>query len=89
MSSQPSPPEPIVVPANANLAAAETLLPQLQAAAIAGHVTVDASQVTAVGQAMLQLLLAAAQSSAGLRITAASEAFRERIEQLGLKELAA
>ncbi|URD61926.1 STAS domain-containing protein [Sphingomonas sp. KRR8] len=89
MSSPLSPLEPLVLPANGNLAAAEALLPQVQAAAASGIVSIDAGEVSTIGQAMLQLLLAAARSRAGLHITAASDAFRERIEQLGLKELAA
>jgi len=89
MSSPPFPPEPIVLPANATLAAAEALLPDMQAAAAEGQVVVDASEVAALGQAMVQLLLAAARSAGGLTIAACSDAYRERIEQLGLTELAA
>lgn len=89
MSSPPSPPDVIVLPANATLAVAEELLPAFRAAAAAGPISVDASQTSALGQAMLQLLLAAARHPAGFELLAPSEAVRDRLAQLGLTELAA
>jgi anti-anti-sigma regulatory factor len=97
MTSTPSLPDPagagqpIVLPANGTTVAAEDLQARFVHAADAhADMTIDASQVENVGQAMLQLLVAArahAQAE-GLHfaINAPSEAFLARVAACRLGE---
>lgn len=62
----------ILLPERCDRAAAEALVGDFVAALGAGPITVDASKVTHVGQAMLQLLLSARRSAEGLTITSSS-----------------
>ena len=55
----------ITRPARCDRAAAEAQLPEFQSAQGAGVLHIDASQTTQVGQAMLQLLVAARRGSDG------------------------
>jgi len=87
MTSPPSPPELIVLPAHCGLDAAVSLHPRLVEAAAHAPIRIDGSQVESVGQAMLQVLLAAKRSKFGCEITAASTALTERLGGLVLKEL--
>lgn len=91
MNSMPSPPDPvleegpIVLPANGTTVAAEELQVRLVLAADRlPEISIDASQVENVGQAVLQLLVAArAEADArGLdfEITNPSEAFLARVQ---------
>lgn len=94
MPSQPDPSEPVAVlklPANAVTASAASLRAEL-VTLLDGPTPaeIDASEVENVGQAVLQLLVAAqAEACAGgqpLAITNPSTAFRERVEQCRLSE---
>lgn len=83
--------EPIMLPAHATTVSAEELKVRLVLAAdLEGAVTVDASEVESVGQAALQLLLAArseAQASGRtFAIVDPSAVFTARITALGLAE---
>ncbi|MBU6266008.1 MAG: STAS domain-containing protein [Sphingomonadales bacterium] len=55
----------ITLPARCDRAAAEALLPEFQSAQGSGVLHIDASQTTQIGQAMLQLLVAARRGSDG------------------------
>lgn len=90
MNSTPSLPEPIRLPASGTLAAAEELQPLLVLAADRGDALhLDAAAVENVGQAMLQLLVAARRDAeaAGRAFTIAepSTAFRERVSACRLE----
>jgi anti-anti-sigma regulatory factor len=56
---------PIVLPARCDRAAAEAILPEMLAGLGTAPLQIDASGVTQVGQAMLQLLLSARRTGAG------------------------
>ena len=92
--NQPDPCEPLPVlklPANATTASAESLHAQLMALLEGpGCASIDASEVVNIGQAALQLVVAAqAQARAAgqpLAITNPSAAFSERIAQCRLTE---
>lgn len=84
-------PSPLKLPANATTASAESLRAQLIALLEgAGPFAIDASEVENVGQAVLQLIVAAqAEARAAgqlLEITNPSPAFCERVEQCQLSE---
>jgi hypothetical protein len=49
----------ITLPARCDRAATEALLPEFQAALGAGALSINASETTQIGQAMLQLLISA------------------------------
>lgn len=76
----------ITLPGRCDRAAAEALLPDFQAALGAGALTIDASQTTHIGQAMLQLLVSARQSGEGAVIEP-SPALRETAELVGLADV--
>jgi len=59
----------ITLPARCDRAAAEALLPEFQSAQGAGLIQIDASQTSQIGQAMLQLLVAARRCGDGALIT--------------------
>lgn len=96
MNSMPNPPEPnkptcVALPANGTTATAEELRVQL-VLALDGQAPaqIDASEVENVGQAVLQLLVAAQAEarSAGrpLNFANPSAAFRDRVERCRLAE---
>lgn len=64
---------PFTLPQRCDRAAAEALLPELQAGLGAGVLHIDGSAVRQVGQAMLQVLVSARRSGEGARITASPE----------------
>lgn len=55
----------ITLPARCDRAAAEALLPELRAAIGSGPIAIDGRAVSQVGEAVLQLLLAARRSGDG------------------------
>jgi anti-anti-sigma regulatory factor len=59
----------IQLPARCDRAAAQALLPELQAALGSGPLQIDASATEQVGQAMLQVLLSARRTGEGAQIT--------------------
>jgi len=59
---------PIKLPPRCDRAAAQALLPEFVAAGSSGRITVDASEVTQIGQAALQLLVSARRSPRGATI---------------------
>ena len=73
----------ITLPSRCDRAAAEALLPELQAALGAGAFAIDGSAVSQVGQAMLQLLVSARFSGVGVTITPSSD-LREAASLVGL-----
>jgi anti-anti-sigma regulatory factor len=69
----------IQLPARCDRAAAEALLPEMQAALGSGMLQIDASATEQIGQAMLQLLVSAKRTGEGANIipsTALIEASR-------------
>lgn len=69
----------IALPARADRVAAETALAELRTGIAAGDVTIDGSDVTQLGQAMLQVLIAGRRQAvlAGHELTiVASDAMR-------------
>lgn len=58
----------ITLPARCDRAAAERLLPEMIVASRLGKVEINASEVSQVGQAVLQLLLSARRSGDGAQI---------------------
>ena len=75
----------IILPARCDRAAAEELLPEFVAALGSGPFNIDASQTTQIGQAMLQILVAARGSADGAAITA-SQALRDTARLTGLSQ---
>lgn len=73
----------ITLPARCDRATAETLLPEFHAALGCGEITIDATQTIHVGQAMLQVLVSARQSTEGVTIQP-SDALRATATALGL-----
>jgi hypothetical protein len=59
---------PVILPATCTRSAAEAVLPELVAAIGHGPLAIDASAVTQVGQAMLQLLVSARRTGEGATI---------------------
>lgn len=96
MNSPLSPPDPaedrsLRLPVNGNTVAAEDLKVRLVLAAdLDEEMRIDASQVESVGQAVLQLLVAARaeaeRKSLNFEITNPSPAFVERVAGCGLAE---
>jgi anti-anti-sigma regulatory factor len=74
----------ITLPRCCDRAAARALLPDIRDAVSPQPLTIDASEVERIGQAMLQVLVAAARSESGIAIAAASRAFAEALELTGL-----
>ena len=80
-----SPPLPIRLPAHCGTAAAPAVHRALLDVIAAGHPPViDAGEVETLGQAMLQLLLAARAAAPATTIDPASPAFVERVHALRL-----
>jgi anti-anti-sigma regulatory factor len=59
----------IHLPARCDRAAAEALLPEMQAALTGGALQIDASEAEQIGQAVLQLLVSARRTGSGAQIT--------------------
>ena len=76
---------PISLPARCDRATVESLLPEFVAAMGASALRVDASQVTHVGQSLLQLLVSARLSIENLTIDA-SPALRDAAKLTGLTD---
>ena len=74
----------ITLPQDCDRAAAAAILPELVAASGAVPLEIDGTAVRRVGQAMLQVLLAARRSGAGAMITP-SEPLRETAQLTGLE----
>ena len=75
----------IILPSRCDRAASEALLPEFLAALGGGPIKLDASQTTQIGQAMLQILVAARGSADGAAITA-SQALRDTAQLAGLSQ---
>lgn len=73
----------ITLPERCDRAAAISLLPEFIAATGDQPIAVDASAVSQIGQAMVQLLLSARKTAGGASITA-SPALRETAALMGL-----
>ncbi len=73
----------ISLPPRCDRAAAQAVLPQLIAAQGEGEVIIDASACTRIGQAMLQLLIAARRTGDGAAILG-SEHLHETARSIGL-----
>jgi len=73
----------ITLPDRCDRAAAEALLPELVAAMAAAPTRIDATAVSHVGQAMMQLLVSARRSGSGA-IILPSVAIMEAAERTGL-----
>lgn len=71
------------LPEDCDRAAAVAILPDMVAASGAMPLEIDGTAVRRVGQAMLQVLLAARRSGAGVIITP-SDPFRETAQMAGL-----
>jgi anti-anti-sigma regulatory factor len=74
----------IALPRTCDRAAARALLPDIRDAVGPQPAVVDASAVERIGQAMLQLLVAAARSESGITLAAPSTAFAEAATLAGL-----
>jgi anti-anti-sigma regulatory factor len=74
----------LTLPIRCDRAAAEALLPEFQAAQGSGPLRIDASQTTQIGQAMLQLLVAARRGADRVQIIA-SPTLREAARLTGLE----
>lgn len=72
------------LPPNCDRAAARALLPDIRDGLGPHPLTIDASAVERIGQAMLQVLVAAARTESGIIIAAPSTAFAEVLELTGL-----
>ena len=89
-SAELRPDAPIALPAQCGTAAAEGLRGALLRAAQSGPIRIDASQVSNLGQAVLQLLLAARRtaetSGMAFDIAAPSSAFSDTLARCQLAE---
>ncbi len=74
------------LPAIGDRSAARALYLDLRDAVGPQPLAIDASKVERLGQAMLQLLVSASQSEAGIAIEAPSEAFLDTIRLAGLEQ---
>lgn len=77
----------LALPRNCDRAAARALLPDIQDAIGPQPLVIDASAVERIGQAMLQVLVAAARSDSGITLAAPSSAFAEAAALTGLAEV--
>lgn len=75
----------ITLPADCDRAAAAAILPELVAGSGPVPLEIDGAAVRRIGQAMLQVLLAARRSGAGALITP-SEVMRETAQLTGLEQ---
>lgn len=74
----------IALPHTCDRAAARALLPDIRDAIGPQPLMVDASAVERIGQAMLQVLVAAARSESGITLTSPSAAFADAAALTGL-----
>ncbi len=74
----------ITLPCLCDRAAARALIPDIRDALGPEPLTINAAAVERIGQAMLQVLVAAARSDSGITITAPSSAFEEALALTGL-----
>ncbi|MGY6637455.1 MAG: hypothetical protein ABS49_07100 [Erythrobacter sp. SCN 62-14] len=79
----------LALPPNCDRAAARALLPDIRDALGPHSLTIDASAVERIGQAMLQVLVAAARSESGITIARPSAAFTEMLRLTGLDSVLA
>lgn len=75
----------ICLPERCDRATATAMLPEFLAAIGEEPIAIDASQVTQLGQAMLQLLVSARRTGAGA-VIAPSPALRETVALAGLEQ---
>lgn len=74
----------IALPPNCDRAAARALLPDIRDALGPRPVAIDASAVERIGQAMLQVLVAAARSDSGITLVSPSAALVDALALTGL-----
>jgi anti-anti-sigma regulatory factor len=74
----------LVLPPTCDRAAARAILPDIRDALGPAPLTIDASAVERIGQAMLQVLVGAARSDSGITIACPSAAFAEVLRLTGL-----
>jgi anti-anti-sigma regulatory factor len=79
----------LVLPPTCDRAAARAFLPDIRDALGPNPMIVDASEVERIGQAMLQVLVAAARSDSGITIASPSAAFTEVLRLSGLDQVLA
>ena len=79
----------LTLPANCDRAATKALYTDICEALGPAPLTVDASAVEKIGQAMLQVLIAAARSDGGIVISAPSGPFCDAVRLAGLEQLVA
>ena len=77
----------ITLPPISDRAAAAALYPELSEALGAAATVIDASLVERIGQAMLQVLVAAARSEGGIAIHQPSAAFAAALQLTGLERV--
>ena len=77
----------IALPASCDRAATKALYTEICEALGPAPLTIDASAVERVGQAMLQVLIAAGRSDGGIVIDQPSAAFCEAVKMVGLEHL--
>lgn len=78
----------ITLPANCDRAAAQAILQELCDALGPGPLCIDASGVTRIGQAMLQILIAATREGGGIVVHQPSKHFLDAALLAGLNDLA-
>lgn len=79
----------ISLPANCDRAATRALYTEICEALGATPLAIDARAVEKIGQAMLQVLVAAGRSDGGITITAPSPAFCDAVRLAGLEQIIA
>lgn len=79
----------LTLPAHCDRAAAKALYTDISEALGPSVLSIDASRVEKVGQAMLQVLIAASKCDGGIAITGPSSVFRETVKLTGLDALLA
>lgn len=75
----------VTLPAICDRAAARSIHPDVVEAISGTPVTIDASAVERIGQAMLQLLVSASGTGSGISLTCPSEPFVNAIRLAGLE----
>jgi anti-anti-sigma regulatory factor len=77
----------ISLPPICDRAAAAALYPEMSEALGAAAIAVDAARVERIGQAMLQVLVAAARSEGGIAVHQPSAAFTAALQLTGLERV--
>lgn len=77
----------VSLPSVCDRAAAKTVHVDLCDALSSEPVSVDASEVTRLGEAVLQVLVSSAHSEGGISIISPSDVFTETVAMAGLKNL--